>query len=460
MRRSAVAAGMVVCMAFLLACGSAVQRTGQGTAGHDWPRFLGPRVDGRSSETGLLLEWPESGPPLLWQREIGAGFSMVSVADGRLFVFDRHGDRARLTCLHSETGEEIWRTEYPTDYEDRYGFSNGPRATPVVDGERVYTLGAEGRLRCHQVDDGRLLWEVDTAREFGVVENFFGVGSTPIIENDLLIAQIGGSPPGSPKLSSGKVRGNGSGIVAFDKHTGAVRYRASDELASYSSPTIVTLGGRRRGFVFARGGLVGFDPATGEVDFHFPWRSPRVETVNASNPVVVNDLVFLSESYGPGSVLLRIGDGEPEVVWKDPSRPKSMKAHWMTPVHHDGILYGSSGSGSGDAQLRALELLTGKVLWQHPGLGRSTLLYADGHLIVLTEFGTLLVVRATPAGYQPVSELTLQGAAGSGEEHRLLKHPAWTPPILAQGRLYARGADRLVCLDLRRHRAVDGLSFQ
>ncbi len=126
MRTAAVAAGMVVCMAFILACGPAVQRAGQGTAGHDWPRFLGPRVDGKSSETGLLLEWPESGPPLLWQREIGAGFSMVSVADGRLFVFDRHGDRARLTCLHSETGEEIWQTEYPTDYEDRYGFSNSP----------------------------------------------------------------------------------------------------------------------------------------------------------------------------------------------------------------------------------------------------------------------------------------------------------------------------------------------
>jgi outer membrane protein assembly factor BamB len=449
MRRTTFAVGLGLWMACALACAPATQQAGDTAAGDDWPRFLGPDVDGRSPEIGLLLEWPESGPPLLWQREVGDGYSMASVAEGRLFVFDRHGDHARLSCLRSETGEEIWQTEYPTDYEDLYGFSNGPRAAPVVDGERVYTFGAEGRLRCHHVEDGRLLWEVDTAQEFGVVQNFFGAGSAPLIEDDLLIALIGGSPPGSPGVRSGEVQGNGSAIVAFDKETGKVRYQASDELASYSSPTIATMRGRRRGFVFARGGLLGFHPATGAVDFHFPWRSPRLETVNASNPVVVDDLVFLSESYGPGSVLLRIGDGEPEVIWKDPRRPKSMKTHWMTPVHHEGTLYGSSGSGSGDAELRAVDLATGKLLWKEPGLGRSTLLYVEGHLIVLTEFGTLLVVRATPSGYEPISELTLQGGEGEGEERRLLKHPAWTPPILAHGLLYARGKDRLVCLDLR-----------
>lgn len=449
MRATGVAAGMAVWMVCVLACAPAGQRSGPVATGHDWPRFLGPAVDGKSSETGLVLEWPDSGPPLLWQREVGDGYSMASVAAGRLFVFDRHGDLARLTCVHSKTGEVIWQTEYPTDYEDLYGFSNGPRVTPVVDGERVYTFGAEGRLRCQHVEDGRLLWEVDTAREFDVVQNFFGVGSTPIVEDNLLIVLVGGSPPGSPDVRSGEVRGNGSAIVAFDKNTGEVRYKASDELASYSSPTIASMGGRRRGLAFARGGLLGFHPATGAVDFRFPWRSSRLETVNASNPVVVDDLVFLSESYGPGSVLLRIGDGEPEVVWKDPRRPKSMKAHWMTPVHHDGILYGSSGSGSGDAELRAVELATGKVLWQQPGLGRSTLLFADGHLFVLTEFGTLLVIRATPSGYEPVSELTLKDGTGEGEASRLLKHPAWTPPILAHGLLYVRGKDRLICLDLR-----------
>ena len=157
--------------------------------GGDWPRFMGPNGDGKSPESSLWLTWPKTGPPVRWTREVGEGYSMASVARGRLFLFDRHGEQARLTCLNSETGAELWRVEFPTDYEDYYQFGNGPRASPVVDGERVYTFGAEGKLRCHRVADGRLLWEIDTAARFGVVQNFFGAGSTPVVENDLLIVR-------------------------------------------------------------------------------------------------------------------------------------------------------------------------------------------------------------------------------------------------------------------------------
>ena len=424
-------------------------------AGSDWPRFLGPTLDGKSAETEVVLEWPPDGPPLRWHVEVGEGYSMPSVARGRLFLFDRMGDTARLRCLDAETGAELWRSGYPTDYEDLYGFSDGPKTTPVVDGARVYTFGVEGKLRCHRVVDGRLLWEVDTAKRFGVIQSFFGVGSTPVVEGDLLIAMVGGSPGDSPRLQSGNVRGNGTGLVAFDKRGGEVRWTASDELASYSSPVIATAGGRRWGFSFARGGLLGFDPASGKVRFHFPWRATRAESVNASNPVIVGDLVFLSESYQPGSVLLRVGDGEPVVVWKDPPRPKSLKLHWKTPIHHDGYLYASSGSGSGDAELRAVELSSGKVMWKEPGLGRSTILFVREHLIVLTEFGRLLVVKATPERYTPVADVDIRGrlpspaGAQTTDAVPLLRHPAWNPPILARGLLYARGKDRLVCLDLR-----------
>ena len=314
---------------------------------------------------------------------------------------------------------------------------------PMVDGDRVYTFGAEGRLRAHRVTDGKLLWDVDTAARFGVVQNFFGVASTPVVEGDLLIALVGGSPPGSPGVHSGRVTGNGSGIVAFDKRTGEVRYQVTDELASYSSPVVATIGGRRLGLVFARGGLVGFRPESGTVDFHFPWRASRVQTVNASNPVVSGNRVFLSESYEPGSVLLELGAKGPTVVWKDPPRDKSLKLHWMTPILHEGTLYGSSGSGSGDAELRAVQLEGGKVLWKKPGLGRSTLLYVDSHLIVLGEYGDLLAIRATPGGFQPVSRSLLRGPGGP-----LIRHPAWSPPIVSHGLLYVRGADRLVCLSL------------
>ena len=155
-----------------------------------------------------------------------------------------------------------------------------------MDGNRVYILGVEGMLHCLRLADGAVLWKCDTARQFGVVQNFFGVGSTPIVEGDLLIAVIGGSPAEDQRLPPGqldRVSGNGTGLVAFDKYTGAVRYTATDELAGYAAPTVATIGGRRWCFALCRGGLVGFEPQAGHVDFHYPWRATLLESVNASH---------------------------------------------------------------------------------------------------------------------------------------------------------------------------------
>lgn len=410
------------------------------TAGSDWPRFLGPEQNGRSSETGIRTDWSGDGLPLLWERKVGTGYSPPVVADGRLFLFDRAGDQARLRCLKADTGEEIWSSEYPTAYEDRFEYSNGPRASPVVDGERVFTFGVEGRLRAHRVTDGLLLWEIDTAERYGVVENFFGVGSTPIVEDDLLLVMIGGSPADQPHLDSNEVRGDGTGLVAFDKATGEERYRASDELASYSSLLTRTIDGRRWAFAFARGGLIGFEPGSGKVDFHFPWRAKKVFSVNAATPVVVGDRVLITESYGPGSALLRVRPGGYEIERTDPpGRNRTLAAHWSTPVFHEGHLYGSSGEKSGNAELRCLDFATGEIKWSEPGLLRSTILYADGHLLVLNEHGRLLLVRATPERFDPVTEIDLGVRLG---------HPSWNAPVLAHGRLYLHGADRLMAFEL------------
>lgn len=404
----------------------------------DWPRFLGPAGDGKSTEAGLDLTWPQAGPPLVWEVEVGEGYTMPAVADGKLFEFDRHDDKARLTCREPATGKELWRQEYVTDYEDMYEYSRGPRGTPVVDGERVYTYGVEGKLRCHAVSDGKLLWEVDTVKKFGVVQNFFGVGSTPIVEGELLIVMVGGSPEGSKGIQTGEVQAAGNAIVGFDKKTGAIRYAGGDELASYSSPVLTTLDGRRRGLLFARGGLLGFDPANGKIDFHFPWKAKKLESVNASNPVVVGDRVLITECYGPGSALLRVTSDGYEILRKDPPRHQSLASHWATPIHADGVVYGCSGRHSGDAELRAIGLDDGKVLWSQPGMGRSTMIHVQGHLIVLGERGRLWVVEATPDGYKEVSAT-----------EPLVTFPAWNPPVLANGLLYVRGADKLRCFDLR-----------
>src|SRR4029077_6001275 len=187
-----------------------------------------------------------------------------------------------------------------------------------------------------------------------------------------------------------------SGLVAFDKFTGEVRYRVTDELASYAVPVLATVAGRRWCFLFARGGLVGLDPATGRVDFHFPWRAKILESVNASNPVVAGDRVLITECYGVGSALLKVKPGGHEMIWNDADkgRQKSLMCHWNTPIYHDGYVYGSSGRHTNEADFRCVELAAGKVAWKErwDSPSRSSLLMVDGHFVCLGEYGELLLL--------------------------------------------------------------------
>lgn len=424
--------------------------------GVDWPCFLGPTQDSKSPEVGIVTDWSAGGLRQIWQMEIAEGYPMPAISRGRLFLFDAVGSVERLRCLRSETGEALWEFRYPFHYEDLYEMGNGPRCCPVVDEDRVYIFGVEGMLHCLRATDGKLLWSLNTARQFGVVQNFFGVGSTPVVEGDLLIVQVGGSPAKDQWVPPGqldRVTSNGTAVVALNKRTGEVRYQAGNELASYASPVIRAIGGRRWCFLFARGGLLGFDPASGKIDFHYPWRAKILESVNASNPVVVDDLVFISECYGPGSSLLRVRPGGYEVVWSDDPRrrQKAMQTHWNTPIHHEGFLYGSSGRHSGEAELRCIDLKSGEIQWSEPGLSRCSLLYVDGHLVCLGEYGALSLVRANPKKYEEVARvvLTTGGAGRSGlGPSQLIQYPAWAAPILSHGLLYVRGRNRLVCLEL------------
>lgn len=419
--------------------------------GSDWPRFLGPTGDGISPEKGIITPWPEKGLRVVWQCAVGSGYGAPTVNEGKLFLFDRHGDNDRLTCMNSETGAALWKFEYATKYEDYFGYNNGPRCCPVVDGDRVYLHGAEGMLHCVSAKDGKLLWKVDTREAFGVVQNFFGVGSAPVVEGDLLIVQVGGSPAGE-QLGLNQ-RGNGSGVVAYDKRTGKVKYKVTDELASYASPVLATINGRRWCFVLARGGLVGLNPATGKVDFHFPWRARALESVNASNPVVAGDWVFVTECYGPGSALIKVKEGGYEVLWTDADRrDKSLQCHWNTPILHAGYVYGSSGRHAGQAELRCVELATGKVTWSQADLTRASLTMVDGHFLCLTELGQLLLLKVNPQRYEEVSRIDLR-RLGKGDLGRLPRgylpnDPYWASPVVSHGLLYVRGDNRLLCLEL------------
>jgi outer membrane protein assembly factor BamB len=304
-------------------------------------------------------------------------------------------------------------------------------------------FGVDGTLICVDASNGQSLWKVDANRRFGVMQNFFGVGSNPIVSGDLLIVRVGGSSPNRGGIES--ARGNGSGIVAFDKHSGEVKYQFSDELSSYASLKQTTWQARPWCFAFMRGGLLVFDPRNAQVDFFFPWRARVLESVNASVPVVFADQVLISETYGPGSAVLNFTRKPPVVVWQDraQSREKAMQTHWNTAIHHEGYIYGSSGRHTANAELRCIQAESGKVMWSEPGLTRSSLLYVDDHFVCLSEDGMLRLVRATPQEFEQVTSVHLVQAG-----RPLLTYPAWAAPVLSHGLLYVRGEDRLVCTEL------------
>lgn len=417
--------------------------------GQDWPKFLGPLGTSVSTEKGILAPWPKDGPRVLWHKAVGPGYGMPVVAKGKLYHFDRNGKTLRLTCLDARTGALLWDFDYPSIYKDSFGYNNGPRCSPLVDGEMVYTYGVEGMIHCLKADTGKVVWKFDPNKEFNVIQNFFGVGSTPVIEGNHLIVQVGGSPEGSiqRELFNQTLKPNGTGVVAFDKLTGKVVYKIGDELASYASPVLATIHGRRYCFVFARGGLLAFEPISGKIDFHFPFRSEDVESVNASNPVVVGDKVLISECYGPGSALLRVKkEGGYEVLRDDSKKiKKSLATHWMTPIFHDGYLYGSSGRHTAQADLRCIDFETGKLMWSEPRLTRSSLLMVDGHFICLGEDGTLRLLKVNPKQYEEISAVELKDPK---TKQPLLEYPCWAAPILSHGLMYLRGEERLVCVEL------------
>jgi outer membrane protein assembly factor BamB len=411
------------------------------TGGHDWPTILGPTRDGTSTEKGIIKPWPKDGLKKLWECDLGVGFAPPVVASGRLFHFDRFEDKARLTCRDATTGKQLWKFEYPMEYEDYYGYDPGPRACPVVDGDRVYIHGVEGMLHCVSVADGKELWKVDTKEKYHFHQNFFGVGSVPVVDGDLLIVPVGGSEKGPRPRDFRDAKPNGTGIVAFDKKTGKVKYEALDELASYSSPIVTTIDGKKTALYFARGGLVGFEPQTGKQSFRYPWRARDLESVNAANPVVVGDKVLITECYGPGAAFLDLKGGKPKEIWTDEEKDRfdrSLACHWSTPVHVDGFVYGSSARETSDAEMRCVELKTGDIKWRQKRTTRCTFLLVDGHIVSLGEYSVLSLVKVNPEKYEEVSKYEVPE----------LEHPCWAPPVLSNGVLYVRGKRKLLALEL------------
>lgn len=432
---------------------SRASQSGEARAGRDWPCFLGPNYNSTSPETGIRTDWSGDRLPVRWTRALGTSYGIGSVADGRYFQFDRIEDQERLTCLDAQTGEEIWSHQQPVFYEDMYGYNNGPRSSPTIDGDAVYTMGVAGRLTCRSVSDGQVRWTIDANTEYGVVQNFFGVGCSPLILGNAVVVMVGGSPPEDQDLPPGRLDRaipNGSALVAFDKKTGQELYRVGDYLASYSTPRPFRVGNATLILAFVREGLLAVDASTGKEAWFVPWRSRKLESVNGIVPVIRGDEILVSECYEIGSMLVRGNRDGYEILRQDVRNPReqSFRAHWATPILVGDSLYGTSGRNAPDSDLRCIDWKTGELRWSDPRRERSSLLGVDGHLVVLDERGELELIRATPESYQSVTSIDLSQPHPAAGGEPLLSYPCWAAPILAHGLMYVRGADRVVCFEL------------
>ena len=385
----------------------------------DWPQFLGPARDGVYVGAPLNEKWPASGPRALWRKQVGSGLSGPVVAQNRLILFHRADNTEVVESFDALSGAPQWRFAYPTAYRDDFGFDEGPRAVPVVDGGAVYTYGAEGKLNAIDLATGKAIWNVDAMRQFEVAKGFFGAAGTPVVEAGKVIANVGGKK---------------GGIVAFDAKSGKVMWTATTDAASYSSGIAATVLGRRYVIFFTREGLVGLDPANGQVMFQRAWRARQAASVNAASPLIIGNRIFVSAEYGPGAGVLQFDGAKLQDVWLSND---VLSNHYATSVHHDGVLYGFHGRQEFGPVFRAADLQTGKVLWSTERFGAGSVTLAGNRLVIVRETGELVLAAASPKSFQQIASA------------RLLPPTLRAYPALANGVLYVRNDDTLVAVDLR-----------
>ena len=389
-------------------------------AADDWPQFLGPERNGIYRGPALAETWGPGGPRVVWRKSIGAGLSGPVVVQGRLILFHRVAGSEVVEAFDARSGASQWRYAYPTSYRDDFGFDEGPRAVPVVANGIVYTFGAQGQLHAIGLADGRRVWSEDTAARFGVPKGYFGAAGSPLVEGGALLANIGG-----PK----------AGIVAFDAKSGKVLWTATDDAASYSSAIGATLAGRRSAIFLTRNGLVGLDPATGAVQFQRAWRARQAASVNAATPLVIGDRIFVSAEYGPGAALLRVDGSKLVDLW---ASDEALSNHYATSVYHDGHLYGFHGRQEFGPSFRAVELGTGTVRWSEDRFRAGSVTLAGNRLLIRREGGEMVIAEASPAAFRPLARA------------QVLPSTVRAYPAIADGFVYVRNDNTLVCLDLRR----------
>jgi outer membrane protein assembly factor BamB len=400
----------------------------------DWPQWRGPNRDGISSGPGpgLLTAWPKDGPKVLWKKEVGKGYASIVVANGRAYsIFQEDKENEAVVCWDANSGVELWHFRYPSYFKDRTGMGgDGPRSTPCIDGDRIYTVGGLGAMHClkthPKTDKGEVVWKKLLIDDFKAEIPRWGVCFSPLVAGDFVYINPGGE--------------DGNSLAALNKFTGAVQWKTGSDPAAYSSPVAATLAGRPQVVFFTAAGLVGVTPDKGEILWDYPWTTES--DVNAATPIIVDDYIFISSGYKRGCALIAIeadaggGKLQAQRVYQN----KKMNSHFSTPVFYQDHLYGFDDNG-----LRCLAFRDqADILWNFAsrsdqgGFSKGTLLVADGHLVILGEHGKLAIASASPAKYEELASF------------QLTDQKCWTAPSLANGRLYVRDMNHLWCLDVRK----------
>ena len=396
----------------------------------DWPQWLGPERNGVSGETGLLHEWPADGPTVQWRTPLGKGFSGISVAEGRVYTMYAEAGDEYAICLDAATGREIWRHRTGPYYKEGQG-GDGPRSTPTIDGETAYVLGATGTIYALTAAHGALIWKRDLVAEFDSEIPKWGFSTSPLVEGDLLLLEAGGVD-GNFVVDMVIDRTTETTAVALDKNTGKTVWTALNEKMSYSSPIAFTAGGRRQTAFFTAYSLTGLAPEDGQQLWHLPWKTRW--DVSASTPVFIPpDKLFISTGDDSGGTLIQVSNSGDDIAIEQIWQNNKMKNHFGTSVFYEGHLYGFDKS-----ILKCLDATTGEEKWKSRGYGKGTLIAVDGHLVVLGEEGQLGLLAATPEGFRETSKT------------QIFNGRCWTIPSIADGRVYARDENELVCLDIRK----------
>ena len=422
----------------------------------DWPQWRGPTRHGLWTETGIVDRFPDDGLQVSWRVPIRAGFAGPVVADGRVFVLDYQenlGSRTmdgaeRLVCLDEETGSVLWTSEWAATYRNIHvTFATGPRATPNVDGDRVYVVGAAGMVLCLDTQTGAVVWQVDTVEEYGATVPVFGVSTSPLVDDDRLIVLVGGSPDGL--------------AIAFDKRNGNERWRALPLVseAGYSAPLIYEAGGVRQLIVWHPDGVSSLDPVNGETYWQHEWTLAGGMTV--VTPVVSGPYLMVSHFFR-GALMLRLDQDRPAAreLWRGASRSElpgetdGLHALITTPLIIGDYIYGVGSYG----EFRCLDARTGERVWESDDLvvqerwGTAIFVRHEDRVFVANESGELILARLSPLGYTEIDRVQLiepttrtrGGATGRWGDRAVM----WAHPAFANRHIVLRNDQEIVRMSL------------